>query len=97
MGWMRKPVTQSGAQRSASRLVGRRCPAAISIRWASRERRSSMLPAVFLDAMVDAAAQNQRGALALLNGRIYVPFGCHFGDCSDYHGVVVAVNVDPPQ
>ena len=45
----------------------------------------------------DAAAQNQRGALALLNGRIYVPFGGHFGDCSDYHGVVVAINVDPPQ
>ena len=26
-----------------------------------------------------------------------MPFGGHFGDCSDYHGVVVALNVDPPQ
>jgi outer membrane protein assembly factor BamB len=45
----------------------------------------------------DPAAQNQRGALALLNGRIYVSFGGHFGDCSDYHGVVVGVGIDPPQ
>jgi hypothetical protein len=45
----------------------------------------------------DAAAQNQRGALALLNGRIYVPFSGHFGDCSDYHGVLVGVGIDPPQ
>jgi hypothetical protein len=28
----------------------------------------------------NAVAQNQRGALALLNGRIFVPFGGHFGD-----------------
>jgi hypothetical protein len=45
----------------------------------------------------DPAAQNQRGALALLNGRIYLPFGGHFGDCGDYHGVVVGVAIDPPQ
>jgi hypothetical protein len=45
----------------------------------------------------DPAAQNQRGALALLNGRIYVSFGGHFGDCSDYHGVVVGVGIDPPR
>src|SRR5205814_855630 len=30
--------------------------------------------------------QNQRGALALLAGRVYVPFGGHFGDCGSYHG-----------
>jgi hypothetical protein len=45
----------------------------------------------------DPAAQNQRGALALLNGRIFVPFGGHYGDCSDYHGVVVALMIEPPQ
>lgn len=43
------------------------------------------------------AVQNQRGALALLNGRIFVPFGGHYGDCGDYHGTVVALSVDPPQ
>jgi hypothetical protein len=41
--------------------------------------------------------QNQRGALALLNGRIFVPFGGHFGDCGNYHGVVVAIAIDRPQ
>jgi hypothetical protein len=45
----------------------------------------------------DPAAQSQRSALALLNGNIFVPFGDHFGDCSDYHGVVVAVGIDQPQ
>lgn len=45
----------------------------------------------------NAVAQNQRGALALLNGRIFVPFGGHFGDCGDYHGVVAALGLDPPQ
>lgn len=37
--------------------------------------------------------QNQRGALALLNGRIFVPFGGHYGDCGRYHGVVVAISI----
>jgi hypothetical protein len=45
----------------------------------------------------DAVAQNQRGALALLNGRIFVPFGGHLGDCSDYHGVVAAIQLEPPR
>ena len=43
------------------------------------------------------AVQGQRGALALLNGRIFVPFGGHYGDCGDYHGTVVALGIDPPQ
>lgn len=41
--------------------------------------------------------QNQRGALALLNGRVFVPFGGHYGDCGNYHGVVVAITTAPPQ
>jgi outer membrane protein assembly factor BamB len=45
----------------------------------------------------DPAVQNQRGALALLNDRIFVPFGGHYGDCGDYHGVVVAVAIDQRQ
>lgn len=38
----------------------------------------------------DARAHQQRGALALVNGYIYVPYGGLAGDCSDYHGWVVA-------
>jgi hypothetical protein len=36
-----------------------------------------------------SAVQNQRGALALLEGILYVPYGGHFGDCGDYAGWVV--------
>jgi outer membrane protein assembly factor BamB len=43
-----------------------------------------------------AAAQNQRGALAILAGRVFVPFGGHFGDCGDYHGIVVGIGLSDP-
>jgi hypothetical protein len=43
-----------------------------------------------------AATQNQRGALALLNRVVYVPFGGHFGDCGDYHGWIVGVPIGDP-
>jgi hypothetical protein len=33
--------------------------------------------------------QEQRGALALLDGRVYVPFGGYYGDCGPYHGWVL--------
>ena len=36
------------------------------------------------------AAQQQRGALAIGSGHVYVPFGGLFGDCGLYHGYVVA-------
>ncbi len=44
----------------------------------------------------DSAVQNQRGALALLGGRVYVPYGGHFGDCGNYHGWVVGIPIDKP-
>ncbi|BDG09203.1 hypothetical protein [Anaeromyxobacter paludicola] len=44
----------------------------------------------------DAAVQNQRGALALAAGTLYVPFGGHFGDCGDYHGFVFAIPLRDP-
>ncbi len=40
-----------------------------------------------------AAVHNQRGALALSNGTVYIPYGGRLGDCGDYHGRVVAVVV----
>ena len=42
------------------------------------------------------AVQNQRGALAILDNTLYVPFGGHFGDCGDYRGWVVGVPLDDP-
>jgi hypothetical protein len=45
----------------------------------------------------DPRVQNQRGALLLLNGTLYVPYGGFFGDCGNYHGWVVGVPVGDPQ
>lgn len=39
---------------------------------------------------------NQRGALALQNGVLYVPYGGHNGDCGTYNGWVIGVNVATP-
>ena len=41
----------------------------------------------------DPKAQQQRGALALLGSRVYVPLGGLYGDCSDYKGRVVGAPV----
>jgi hypothetical protein len=41
-------------------------------------------------------AQNQRPALSLVNGVVYVGYGGHGGDCSNYHGWVIAVNARTP-
>lgn len=42
------------------------------------------------------SVQNERGALVLLDGRLFVPYGGHFGDCGDYHGWVVGLRLDRP-
>jgi outer membrane protein assembly factor BamB len=36
-------------------------------------------------------AYNQRGALTLTGGRLYIPFGGRPGDCGEFHGVVTSV------
>jgi hypothetical protein len=41
--------------------------------------------------------QNQRGALAILGGRVYVPYGGHYGDCGDYHGWVLGISLRDPR
>jgi len=42
------------------------------------------------------APQSQRGALAILNGTLYVPYGGLYGDCGAYHGWLVAVSISDP-
>jgi hypothetical protein len=44
----------------------------------------------------DPRTQNQRAAVSLLDGTIYVAFGGHFGDCGDYHGWVVGLSLHDP-
>jgi outer membrane protein assembly factor BamB len=41
----------------------------------------------------DRRAEQQRGALAVANGRVYAPFGGLYGDCGDYVGYVTATPV----
>jgi hypothetical protein len=42
----------------------------------------------------DPATHQQRSALALENGWVYVPLGGLYGDCGAYHGWVVAARTD---
>jgi len=41
-------------------------------------------------------AQENRGALALVNGIVYNSYSGYFGDCGTYHGWVVGVNINNP-
>jgi hypothetical protein len=40
--------------------------------------------------------QNQRSALSLVNGTLYVAYGGHVGDCGDYRGWVIGVDTADP-
>ncbi len=42
------------------------------------------------------APHNQRSALSLVNGTVYVAYGGHIGDCGNYHGWVVGVDAKDP-
>ena len=44
----------------------------------------------------DSKVQNQRAALALLDGTIYVAYGGHYGDCGNYYGWVIGVPIADP-
>ena len=44
----------------------------------------------------DAISQNERGALLLLGGTVYVPYGGHYGDCNTYFGWVIGVPTANP-
>jgi hypothetical protein len=42
------------------------------------------------------ALQNERGAVIVVNGVIYVPYGGHAGDCGQYRGWVIGVPIANP-
>ncbi len=42
----------------------------------------------------DPRVHQQRAALALYQGRVYIAYGGLYGDCGDYHGTVVAARTD---
>jgi polyvinyl alcohol dehydrogenase (cytochrome) len=41
-----------------------------------------------------ARNQQQRGALALANGNLYIPYGGLLGDCGQYHGWIVSLGLN---
>jgi hypothetical protein len=41
-------------------------------------------------------SQGQRSALTLVNGKLYVPYAGHLGDCDLYHGMVVGLDLASP-
>jgi hypothetical protein len=45
----------------------------------------------------DTRFQNQRGALAILAGRVYVPYSGHYGDCGDYRGWIIGLRLADPR
>jgi len=55
-----------------------------TVRW----RRSVDLPGT------ETRAMQERGALAVTGGRVWVPFGGQFGDCGGYKGRVVGIRLD---
>ena len=50
-------------------------------------------PVSLADPNLEPAAQGQRGALAIANGRVYIPFGGRYGDCPTYHPWVMGVSL----
>ena len=54
----------------------------------------STIPAT--GATFSASAQNQRTALSLVNGILYIGYGGHNGDCGNYRGWVFAIDTTNP-
>jgi hypothetical protein len=51
---------------------------------------------VHTSASFDPKIHNQRSALSLVNGILYVPYAGYVGDCGMYHGRVVAISTASP-
>ena len=52
--------------------------------------------ATALGGSFDPTVQNQRSALALFGGRVFVPYGGLAGDCGVYHGRVIGFSTAQP-
>jgi outer membrane protein assembly factor BamB len=52
--------------------------------------------AMYNGLIFSSLVQEERGALALVNGIVYVPYSGYFGDCGSYHGWVVGVQINNP-
>ncbi|MBI5518281.1 MAG: PQQ-binding-like beta-propeller repeat protein [Deltaproteobacteria bacterium] len=57
-------------------------------------RDAVLLPPTTNGSTWEPGSLGQRGAITLVNGRVYIPFGGLFNDCSIYHGWVVGVDAE---
>jgi len=52
--------------------------------------------AIYNGMQFDSFVQEERGGLALVNGIVYVSYSGYVGDCDNYHGWVVGVDINNP-
>src|SRR5436309_4771367 len=52
--------------------------------------------AMYNGIIFNSLVQEERGALAVVNGVVYVPYSGWNGDCGSYHGWVVGVQINNP-
>ena len=52
--------------------------------------------AMYNGILFTSLVQEDRGALAVVNGIVYVPYSGYNGDCGSYHGWVVGVQINNP-
>jgi PQQ enzyme repeat len=52
--------------------------------------------AIYNGMLFNSLIQEERGALALVNGIVYVSYSGYAGDCQNYHGWVVGVDINNP-
>jgi hypothetical protein len=52
--------------------------------------------ATYNSIIFESRIQEDRGALALVNGIVYVSYSAYVGDCDSYHGWVVGVDINNP-
>ena len=64
-------------------------PSTGAVRWS----RSADVPS---ESGIDPAAMQQRGALMVGHGHVYVPYGGLAGDCGSYRGSVVGIDIYNP-
>jgi len=65
---------------------------ATNVGWPVDVNATAMYNGIIFSSLV----QEDRGALALVNGIVYVPYSGYFGDCGSYHGWVVGVQINNP-
>jgi outer membrane protein assembly factor BamB len=65
-------------------------PATGAVKWSRNVDVPSSVPGI------SPTAMQQRGALLVASGRVYVPYGGLAGDCSSYRGSVVGLDLTSP-